>query len=72
MSRAPPTPCSDMWVCQVVIALKGVAQPTAMHSQKEIKPAPALKLVETPPTEIGNWNVHKGAHLRESHTCSRS
>ena len=30
-------PCGDTWVCQVVIAIKGTAQATALHSQKEIK-----------------------------------
>ena len=33
----PPPLCSDMWVCHVVIALKRIAQATALHSQKEIK-----------------------------------
>ena len=30
-------PCGDTWVCQVVIALREIAQATALHSQKEIK-----------------------------------
>ena len=33
----PPPPCGDMWVCQVVIALREIAQATALHRQKEIK-----------------------------------
>ena len=33
----PPPPCGDTWVCQVVLALREIAQATALHSQKEIK-----------------------------------
>ena len=33
----PIPPRSDTWVCQVVIALREIAQATALHSQKEIK-----------------------------------
>ena len=39
-SPVPPMstpPCGDTWVYHVVIALKRIAQATALHSQKEIK-----------------------------------
>ena len=36
-NQASCPPCGDTWVCQVVIAIKGTAQATALHSQKEIK-----------------------------------
>ena len=36
MGGVPP-PCGDTWVSQVVIALREIAQATALHRQKEIK-----------------------------------
>ena len=30
-------PCGDTWVCQVVVAVKEIAEATTLHSQKEIK-----------------------------------
>ena len=68
--RVPP--CGNTWVCQVVIALREIAQATALHSQKEVKAdheaecpvAGAFRqgLCPRPPPELGAHNKRDGKH----------
>ena len=51
--------CGDAWVCHVMIAIKSIAEATALHRQKEIKAdhepdSPVLRAFRQSPQELYN------------------